>query len=191
MLGVTRGKEYSCTPHRCLRDPVGVTFRFPPTNPRFFLAFHPYHYLAAQRESGGRRRAPVKTFHGNVRARSPLKIRNSSPRNVSQLLPLPPPLPLHPPKCISRIIEQSNESKGGFLLSRFKWNIFSRVERRKKSRKERKKRGEKRKKKKRIGFGGGEEKMGWQRISFEVSSEFGSRESSSLQESGMAAVERG
>lgn len=58
---------------------------------------------------------------------------------------------------------------------------------RKKERKkeERKKRGEK---KKRIGFGGGKNAMAKVRS---VSSEFGSRESSSLQESGMAAVERG
>lgn len=59
---------------------------------------------------------------------------------------------------------------------------------RKKERKkeERKKGGEK--KKKRIGFGGGKNAMAKVRS---VSSEFGSRESSSLQESGMAAVERG
>lgn len=165
MLGVTRGKEYSCTPHRCLRDPVGVTFRFPPTNPRFFLAFHPYHYLAAQRESGGRRRAPVKTFHGNVRARSPLKIRNSSPRNVSQLLPLPPPLPLE--NAFPELLNNRTKRVQGWLpsLAIQMEYIFARGKRNK-NRKERKKRGEKRKKKKRIGFGGGEEKMGWQRISF-------------------------
>lgn len=60
---------------------------------------------------------------------------------------------------------------------------------RKKERKkeERKKRGRE-KKKKRIGFGGGKNAMAKVRS---VSSEFGSRESSSLQESGMAAVERG
>lgn len=141
MLGVTRGKEYSCTPHRCLRDPVGVTFRFPPTNPRFFLAFHPYHYLAAQRESGGRRRAPVKTFHGNVRARSPLKIRNSSPRNVSQLLPLPPPLPLENafPELLNnrtspRMASFSRDSNGIYFRA---WKEGRRVE--KKGRREEKK----------------------------------------------------
>lgn len=58
--------------------------------------------------------------------------------------------------------------------------------------KEGKKKGRKEKKgggkKKRIGFGGGKNAMAKVRS---VSSEFGSRESSSLQESGMAAVERG
>lgn len=65
------------------------------------------------------------------------------------------------------------------------------MERRKKSRKERKKRGEKRKKKKKeLDSVGGRKK--WDgKGSRSVSSEFGSRESSSLQESGMAAVERG
>lgn len=76
----------------------------------------------------------------------------------------------------------SRDSNGIYFRA---WKEGIRVE--KKGRREEKKG----KKKKRIGFGGGEEKMGWQRISFEVSSEFGSRESSSLQESGMAAVERG
>lgn len=188
MLGVTRGKEYSCTPHRCLRDPVGVTFRFPPTNPRFFLAFHPYHYLAAQRESGGRRRAPVKTFHGNVRARSPLKIRNSSPRNVSQLLPLPPPLPLENafPELLNnrtspRMASFSRDSNGIYFRA---WKEGRRVE--KKGRREEKKG----KKKKELDSVGGRKK--WDgKVSRSVSSEFGSRESSSLQESGMAAVERG
>lgn len=159
MLGVTRGKEYSCTPHRCLRDPVGVTFRFPPTNPRFFLAFHPYHYLAAQRESGGRRRAPVKTFHGNVRARSPLKIRNSSPRNVSQLLPLPPPLPLENafPELLNnrtspRMASFSRDSNGIYFRA---WKEGRRVE--KKGRREEKK--GKKKKKNWIRWGGGKNGM--------------------------------
>lgn len=159
MLGVTRGKEYSCTPHRCLRDPVGVTFRFPPTNPRFFLAFHPYHYLAAQRESGGRRRAPVKTFHGNVRARSPLKIRNSSPRNVSQLLPLPPPLPLENafPELLNnrtspRMASFSRDSNGIYFRA---WKEGRRVE--KKGRREEKK--GKKKKKNWIRWGGGKNEM--------------------------------
>lgn len=159
MLGVTRGKEYSCTPHRCLRDPVGVTFRFPPTNPRFFLAFHPYHYLAAQRESGGRRRAPVKTFHGNVRARSPLKIRNSSPRNVSQLLPLPPPLPLENafPELLNnrtspRMASFSRDSNGIYFRA---WKEGIRVE--KKGRREEKK--GKKKKKNWIRWGGGKNEM--------------------------------
>lgn len=60
-----------------------------------------------------------------------------------------------------------------------------------KRKKERKKEERKKrvgKKKKRIGFGGGKNAMAKVRS---VSSEFGSRESSSLQESGMAAVERG
>lgn len=61
---------------------------------------------------------------------------------------------------------------------------MKRKKERKKGRKEKKGGG----KKKRIGFGGGKNAMAKVRS---VSSEFGSRESSSLQESGMAAVERG
>lgn len=76
----------------------------------------------------------------------------------------------------------------GWLLSRLTKMecIFGREKKegKKKGRKE-KKGG---KKKKRIGFGGGKNAMAKVRS---VSSEFGSRESSSLQESGMAAVERG
>lgn len=59
---------------------------------------------------------------------------------------------------------------------------------RKKERKKEERKKREGKKKKRIGFGGGKNAMAKVRS---VSSEFGSRESSSLQESGMAAVERG
>lgn len=77
--GVTPWKEYSCTLHRCLRNPVGVTFRFPLTNPRFFLTFYP---STTSRRREPQRAVRVKTFHGNVRAML-LKIRLLSPPYVS------------------------------------------------------------------------------------------------------------
>lgn len=171
--------------------PSGCDFSFSADESPFFPRIPPLPLLGgAERE---RRQTPGagKNF--------PWKRARAIPAKNPKLLaaqcfpttpPLPSPLPLE--NAFPELLNNRTKRVQGWLSSlaiQMEY-IFARGKRNK-NRKERKKRGEKRKKKKKeLDSVGGRKK--WDgKGSRSVSSEFGSRESSSLQESGMAAVERG
>ena len=170
--------------------PSGCDFSFSADESPFFPRIPPLPLLGgAERE---RRQTPGagKNF--------PWKRARAIPAKNPKLLaaqcfpttpPLPSPLPLE--NAFPELLNNRTKRVQGWLpsLAIQMEYIFARGKRNK-NRKERKKRGEKRKKKKELDSVGGRKK--WDgKGSRSVSSEFGSRESSSLQESGMAAVERG
>lgn len=169
--------------------PSGCDFSFSADESPFFPRIPPLPLLGgAERE---RRQTPGagKNF--------PWKRARAIPAKNPKLLaaqcfpttpPLPSPLPLENafPELLNnrtspRMASFSRDSNGIYFRA---WKEGRRVE--KKGRREEKKG----KKKKELDSVGGRKK--WDgKVSRSVSSEFGSRESSSLQESGMAAVERG
>lgn len=106
--------------------PSGCDFSFSADESPFFPRIPPLPLLGgAERE---RRQTPGagKNFPWKRARAIPAKNPKLLAAQCFPTTPTPTPTPAR--KCISRIIEQSNESKDGFLLSRFKWNIFSRVE---------------------------------------------------------------